>query len=107
MKKNSAGIIISVKDIAEVGESMVHCGLCDKDFIPSLDCDVFTLRDRRGADGEMPLQCEVCMDRGIVAEGMGIIDLSRPDGARITPAGRPAKQEDNLLSRVRYLFRKK
>lgn len=108
MNKNSDGIIISVRDISEVGQSMVHCSQCGKDFIPSLDCDVFPLTDRAGAGGEMPLQCEVCMDRGFASEGIGVLDMSRPDGVRTTSVGRPTKQADNgMISRVRDMFRKK
>ncbi len=107
MRKNSAGIIVSVTDISEVHNAMVHCSVCGNDFVPSLDCDVFPLRDARDASGEMPLQCEVCMDRAFAAQGVGSIDMSRADGIRFTPAQRSTSQSDSFISRVRGLFGKK
>ena len=86
MKKNSAGVIVSVTKISEVGDSMVHCGECGKDFISSLDCDVSAVQEKRDGSGEMPLQCEGCFDDAFLAQGIAVVDMSRPDGILIKPA---------------------
>jgi hypothetical protein len=86
MKRNAAGVVISVREITDVDEVMVRCLLCGREFIPTLACDAFGIEDRRDADGEMPLQCEVCFDRGLARQGMGILDVSDPDNIQITPA---------------------
>ena len=89
MRKNSLGVIVSVKDISEVSDSMVQCKLCGKEFIPSLDCDAFGLSDERDDTGEMPVQCENCFDDALTSQGIGIIDMSHPDGIQIKPAKPP------------------
>jgi hypothetical protein len=91
MKKNEAGIIVSVRNISDVVDYLVHCSECGKDFIPSLDCDCFAISEKSDSTGEMPLQCENCM---MAAGGIGYIDLSRPDGVRIYPAPKPAIEKE-------------
>lgn len=95
MQKNSAGVIVSVKDMSEVTGSMVHCSKCGRDFIPSLDCDSFFIDtaesfmkdvvEEEDSSEEKLLQCEYCLDDALTSQGVGVIDM-RPDGVSIKPA---------------------